>query len=170
MREMHPHHVVATLILFLQKQRVVGDGERTVHPHLPLIWGLRRLDKSTHIGPFTQHSTWSPQRCGTFFLELYSRALHLRWRTLYNCPGSLLARRSLQYGSMLFSRDLLDRSYGLCLTSWLVPRSVLLIACCLKIGMANALCPFSFLLIPRLCSLERCMSRCSVIRWTVCVL
>ena len=64
MREMHPHLVVATLILFLETQRAVRDGERTVHPYLPLILGLWRLDKSTHIGPFTRHSTRSHNGVG----------------------------------------------------------------------------------------------------------
>ena len=33
--------------------------------YLPLILGVRWFDKTTHIGPSTQLSTWSPQRCGS---------------------------------------------------------------------------------------------------------
>ena len=40
MREMHPHLVMATLIPFLKTQRASGDGERTMHPYLPLILGV----------------------------------------------------------------------------------------------------------------------------------
>ena len=106
MREMHPHLVVAILILVLKTQRALSDGERTVHPYFPLILGLWRLDKSTHIGRLT-HNGVGPGGTGKFVLTKASSIMLVSRRSLphgprqaapLKSPATIHALPALQYG------------------------------------------------------------------------
>ena len=59
--EVGPNFMMATLIPFLETQRAARDGEGSMHTDLPFVFGTRRLLESTHVRPFTLHTSRPPQ-------------------------------------------------------------------------------------------------------------
>ena len=60
-REVDPNFVLATLILFVETQRAVGDGKGSMHPDLPFCVRTQWFQEPAYVSPFTWYTSWSPQ-------------------------------------------------------------------------------------------------------------
>ena len=62
--QVNPYLMVAALVFFTKTKGTVRDRKRTVASNFPSFVGVRRLEKTENVSPFTWYRTWASQWCG----------------------------------------------------------------------------------------------------------